>query len=311
MMLSKGLPMKFKLKLLALFLALSPSVVFGAKPFEYYADKLDPELRDYAPQGWFWGLSAGHNKLTGWTAFQGFDLRSLGGTDTVEFGSSAQSPFAFNGVKFAPDRGYVASFIWGKRTNRWRFESDFTLRQNKIKKIKNIPVFSPANIPANRDAWPSSIVNPPAFYELRDTGSVTNASWMFNVIYDFYFRRDRIFPFVGAGLGINAAFLRVDFDKLNDTGFGNLVNGPIMDEIIFDLAFQIIMGAGYAINDHADVTLTFKSFMGAIDKFTVRKDNFNVTCTTSNPLDTNKVDGDYKFKNTNNSLVLEFRVFTD
>ncbi len=134
--------------------------------------------------------------------------------------------------EFSFDTGTGFSAAYGFQTDRHlNTEIEFSGRWTSLDQLK-----TPAG-------------NFPAMGDLRSFSFMLNIPWMFH-------NRSRWTPYAGGGIGMN--WMRGDLGALTDGSVGASKG----DELT--LAYQLLVGVGYAINSRFELLLGYR-FFGAID----------------------------------------------
>lgn len=127
------------------------------------------------------------------------------------------------------DNGGAATFAVGTSVGQGgRIEMELGARVNDISKM-------------TFDGYPGKI---------DVDGDVTTVSFMGNAYYDFK-NESSFTPFIGGGLGY--ANVEYDFDKIED----DKVNDKEDDDV---MAYQVMLGMGYAATDHLSIDLQYRYF---------------------------------------------------
>jgi opacity protein-like surface antigen len=132
-------------------------------------------------------------------------------------------------MTYESDKGLAFGVAGGYNFGTTRIEGEIAYQKNDLDKV------SVSGIPGSVDL----------------TGDTSNLALLLNGYYDF--QNDSAFtPFISAGLG----FAKIDVSDITLVGFGPLTNSD--DDTVF--AYQIGVGAGYAINEKTTFDVKYRYF---------------------------------------------------
>lgn len=204
---------------------------------------------DYAVQGGYWGLAIGYN----YAVSTHYDPQLVVGgdfTNLLEFPSEMVSTYK---------AGYNIALTTGYRYYSWRFEAELGLRSNRGNKLTGLPStadlstlgFPPFNLTT------TDLTDMP---DVTATGSTYAITLMGDIIYDRYYTSGWMWS-IGAGAGGTRINFGIERSDVNFTSIADYSNsGYDFTNASTTFCFQVILGVGYAWNQHLETALTYHYF---------------------------------------------------
>lgn len=213
-------------KLLAVFLLLLPGITFAAIAFQNYESLVVPQHRKYPNYGFFYSFQLGYNNNPDLDVSPSIsdDLLPDPPDPTIKL-----------------DSGGIIGGAIGFRNKHFRTEAELSLRYSSGDTVRGLPLELPMDTSVTAD------------------GDVIVGSLLVNFYIDFLI--GNWIPFIGAGVGGAYVSNTMDATVFDTSGMDpEKLGSPEFSDSGIGIAYQLIIGIAYIINEHHEIDLVYKYF---------------------------------------------------